>query len=391
MSAKSSGCQIAAPEALLDEARRRTGIEVIDHEAEAPLRVLIKSFNESGLHAEGAAMMQTRLVRILSNRLRMQRDLAAHPEIMDEVIDAPIFICGMARTGSTKTHKLLAVAGDFNWLPYWEVINPSLITGDRTESPRERIDDTEAFARWFDAASPETRAGHSFETHEPEEESFVLEHSLRTPTFMGWAPLSEYLAWLLTQDFSLQFRHLRTTLKYLQWQGLATSKRRWVLKCPLYSGLEPLILDLFPDASLVMTHRHPAITVPSGLRLLECFYRPYTTCPPDPVQYVPALAAGIDGHLKARAALPEDTFLDIDFASLARDVAREMERIYRFAGVELSPAARDRMIAWDLGNPQHKRGVHRYTLEQFGLSRETIDREFAGYIHFLEHRLPLLA
>jgi hypothetical protein len=67
-----------------------------------------------------------------------------------------------------------------------------------------------------------------------------------------------------------------------------------------------------------------------------------------------------------------------------------MARVYRFAGVELGPSARDRMIAWDLGNPQHKRGVHRYTLEQFGLSREIIDREFAGYIQFLENRLPLL-
>src|SRR5262245_36772317 len=355
---------VAAPEALLAEARARTGINLVDHDALVPLTKLVQTLNtESQLHAAGAVGMQSRLLRILSNRLRMQRDYAAHPEIAAEKLDAPIFICGMARTGSTKTHKLLAASGDFNWLPYWQVLNPSLITGRRDESPRERIDDTEAFARWFDDASPETKAGHAFETHEPEEESFILEHSLRTPTFMGWAPLGEYLGWLLTQDFTLQFLHLRDTLKYLQWQGLANPARRWILKCPLYSGLEPLILQVFPDACLLMTHRHPAITIPSGLRLLECFYRPYSSKSPDPLPFVAGQAAGIDAHLKARAALPSDAFLDIAFNSLVSDVTGELARIYGFAGIELTRSACDRMIAWDAANPQHKRGRHRYTLE----------------------------
>lgn len=376
---------VAAPEALLAAARARTGIQIIDHDALLPLTKLVQSLNEdSQLHAAGAAAMQSRLVRILSNRLRMQRDFQAHPEIAAEKIDAPIFICGMARTGSTKTQKLLAASGDFNWLPYWQVLNPSLLSGERNESPQARIEDTEAFARWFDAASPETKAGHAFEAHEPEEESFIFEHCLRSATFLGWAPLQQYLEWLFTQDLTAQFIHLRDTLKYLQWQGLASASRRWVLKCPLYSGLEPLLLSVFPDARLVMTHRHPLVTMPSSLRLLECFHVPYTTARPDPEYFINGQAAGINAHLQCRAALPAGTFLDVGFEELVNDVAAVARRIYAFCGLSASDHALRNVTAWNDANPQHRRGKHSYSLADYGLSERRVDELFAPYIRFLQ-------
>jgi len=376
-------------EALLAEARARTGIGLIDREAVQPLTVLVKSLNQDGaLHAAGAAAMHARLGRILSNRLRMRRDFAAHPDIAAERVLAPVFICGMARTGSTKTQKLLAASGDFNWLPYWQVLNPALISGDRSESTDARIADTDTFARWFDAASPETRYGHHFETHEPEEESFILEHSLRTPTFMGWAPLNGYLDWLGTQDMATQFEWLRDTLKYLQWQGLALRTRRWILKSPLYSGLEPLLLRTFPDARLVMTHRHPQVTIPSGLRLLECFYKPFTASRPDAAYFVAGQSAAINAHRAFRATAPSATFLDIDFAELNRDVSCAIGRIYGFASMDFSAAAERRVLAWNASNPQHKHGRHEYSLERYALTPEGIATSFEGYIRFLGERFP---
>ena len=384
-----SGVQLPSAAALMAEARQRAGIDIVDEAAREPLERLVHALNTEGqLHEAGGSGMTARLVRILANRLRMQRDIAAHPEILGEPVTAPLFICGMARTGSTKTQKLLAASGDFNWLPYWKVLNPSLWTGDRAEPVQPRIDDVEAFARWFDAASPETAAGHAFETHEPEEESFILEHSLRTPTFLGWAPIPSYLDWLFTQDMTAQFIQLRDTLKYLQWQGLGDSTRSWVLKSPLYSGLEPLLLAVFPDAKLVMTHRHPDKTIASGLRLLELFYAPFTDAAVDVDGYVGGLAAMINGHLDARPTLPPDTFLDIHFDELVFDIPATVRRIYDFIGARLSPEALARMIAWDHANPQHKRGTHRYTMAQYGLDDAGIARSFARYDAFLAQCFP---
>ncbi len=387
MTALAAAPTIAAPEALLRAAREHSGVDRLDKAAHEPLAVLVNSFNREGqLHAAGAAALQTRLVRILANRLRMQRDFAAHPAIAAEPIVAPIFICGMARTGSTKTQKLLAASGDFNWLPYWQVLNPSLISGERGESPQARIDDVEAFVRWFDVMSPDAQAGHAFRTHEPEEESFILEHSLTTPTFMGWAPIDGYLNWIFTQDMTRQFVHLRDTLKYLQWQGLASGTRRWVLKSPLYSGLEPLLLSVFPDATLVMTHRHPVETMPSGLRLLGCFYQPFSTAQPQAASYVAGQAGAIEAHMGIRASLPANRFLDIEFNALMRDSLAAIERVYQHAGLQFSAQARARIEASIASNPQHKFGRHEYSLQRFGLTDADIGRQFAGYIRFLVQR-----
>lgn len=373
-------------EELLAEARRVTGIDLIDTEAVAPLAVMVRAFNEeSQLHAEGARGMESRTIRILANRLRMQRDFARHPEIAEQTVNAPIFICGMGRTGSTKTQKLLGASGDFNWLCYWKVCNPSLLTGSRDESPQPRIDDAAHYLRWFDESSPETKYAHFFELHAPEEESYILEHSLYSPVGLGWSPINSYLAWLMGgQDLTKQFTYLRDTLKYLQWQGLAEPGRRWILKSPLYPGLEPFLLKVFPDAGLLMTHREPTICVTSALRLLELFYKPFTDSAIDPRGYVEGQALSIDAHLDNRAAMPDLPIVDVHFRDLVGDAGAAIERVYAGFDMTLSDAARGRMAAWDDTNPPHAKGKHRYSLADYGITPAEIDARFARYNAFLE-------
>lgn len=370
---------------LMASARALATIESIDEAAIEPLTMLVAALNnESQLHPEGKAGMRSKLIRILANRLRMQRDFSAHPEIADEVIIEPVFICGMGRTGSTKTHKLLAASGDFNWLPYWQVTNPSLISGDRSEDPQIRIDNTEDFVRWFDAASPETKSGHPFAAHEPEEESFILEQSLVSPVWMGWAPLGSYLGWIMTQDMTQQFIYLRDTLKYLQWQGLTDRAKPWLLKSPLYSGMEPLLLQTFPDARLLMTHRHPVITIPSGLRLLECFYKPFSSARPDPVFYCAGQAQAINAHLDIRERVPDIRFLDIDFPEVVGPPDALANKIWGYLDRSLSDGAIHAMRNWESANPQNKHGRHAYSLEQYGLNSGSIETQFSRYSAFLE-------
>jgi len=371
---------------FLARARELTAIDIVDQEAVEPLSVWLESLNaESGLHASGAKGMEGKILRHLCNRLRMRRDFAMHPEIADQTLDAPIFLCGMARTGSTKTQKLLAASSDFNWLRYWQTLNPCLLSGSRQESPQARIEDSDAFTQWFDVCSPETRYGHAFQTHAPEEESLILEQSLRSPVALGWSPIEGYLNWLATQDMSTQFVYLRDTLKYLQWQGLASESRRWILKSPLYTGMEPLLLGVFPDACLVMTHRHPVATIPSGLRLLELFHKPFTDRRSDPEEYLAGMAGAIDRHLQIRSTMSAHKILDIDFREIISTVRSLVEKIYNFSGVRLSEKSQRRMLDWNDNDRSQMVGKHLYALKDYGLSEETIQHSFAGYIEFL-HR-----
>ncbi len=380
---------VLSVDALMAAARAETGIEIVDVEAVEPLGALVDSLNaESGLHAAGRKGMAGKIIRMLSNRLRMQRDFRAHPEIADQVVNAPIFFCGMGRTGSTKAQKLLAMSGEFNWLSYWRALNPSLITGDRTESPQARIDDADEFTRWFDQSSPDLKYAHSFETHEPEEESLILEHSLRSPTWLGWAPIDGYLAWLMGQDQTAQFRYLRDTLKYLQWQGIADPDKRWVLKSPLYTGMEPSLLDVFPDARLIMTHREPARTIPSALRLMELFHKPFTDRLSSTENYLRGQIAGIDAHLAHRARPEGLDVLDLDFREITGAPEKMIRRVFDYIGKPLSSEALARMMRWNDDNPQHKHGKkHVYALEDYGLSEAQINEMFAGYRQLMKDRL----
>lgn len=373
--------------AIEDAARRISGLDVDDPEAAEPLRVLVDSSNtDAELHRVGLEGMWNKLTRILANRLRMKRDLAAHPEILDESVDRPIIIVGPPRTGSTKTQKVFAASGDFNWLSMWQTSYPSLITGDRDESPQARIEGGLEYERWMEAASPGMKYAHPFLAMEPEEDSWILEHSLLSPVFLGFSRVDSYVAWMIQQDRTTQFTHLRDTLKYLQWQGIADSAKRWILKCPMYCGMETALLDTFPDAVFLMTHRTPVSSLPSGASMLELFHACYSHKQPDIEGYYRGAGAGLARHMKNRRRHPEMRVHDIHFTDLVSDVESVARAVYGFAGEPLGDASLARMLEWDRRNPKGAKGKHVYTLEQYGFSREQIESDFADYLEFARAR-----
>tara|TARA_R110000787_G_scaffold9353_4_gene32751 strand:+ start:461 stop:1348 length:888 start_codon:yes stop_codon:yes gene_type:complete len=291
-------------EQMLARARELTSIDLVDEAAIEPLTVLLNAYNvDACLHKEGVAAIEKKLLRLLCNRLRMQRDFAAHPEIADVEIKTPTFIYGQLRSGTTKVQKLLAATGDFHYLPFWWTYHPSLFTGERTESPQVRMDEASEYIRWFDAMSPEAQLGHRFQTLEPEEESLILEHSLVSGVYIAFNTMTSYVQWYATQSPTIAVEYLRDMLKYLQWQSGVN--KPWVLKSPLWVGLEPFIIDVFPDANLVMTHRDPNQTMPSLFRLLDAFHAPFSDKNPEYEMLRAGLAMGLEQHVMNRKTRPE--------------------------------------------------------------------------------------
>jgi len=376
-------------EKLMLLSREHTGIDLIDNDAIEPINRLVNSLNEeSNLHEVGIVAIQKKLLRILSNRLRMQRDILAHPEILDQKINAPIFIHGMPRTGSTKSQKILSKSGDFNWLVLWMTLNPSLITGNRDESEQPRIDAGLEFEDFFEKSSPENKVGHQFLAMEPEEDSFILEHSLVTNIFTAFCKLDSYTEWAMNQDIRIQFAHLRDTLKYLQWQGLADPSKRWLLKCPMYYGLEHELLDIFPDAHLVMTHRDPKITLPSSMKLLTYFFKPFSNRDiSDQVPlYVYGMAASMEKHLSIRQEIPNLKLIDIDYREMTDSAETAIEKIYNFCDIDLKDTSIQKMLDWDASNPRHKKGKHEYSLETYNLTADMIDEVYSEYLKHFKQR-----
>src|SRR4051794_21308978 len=136
---KSSPIQLSVEE-LMARSREIAGVDIVDHEIDEPLRVLHRAYGEEAqLDEPGAAAMTSSLLRLLTNRLRMKRDFARHPEIAEQQIKGPLVVMGVARSGTTKLQKVLAASGDFNFLPYWMNYSWASISGEPNEPVEERI------------------------------------------------------------------------------------------------------------------------------------------------------------------------------------------------------------------------------------------------------------
>ena len=81
----------------------------------------------------------------------------------------------------------------------------------------------------------------------------------------------------------------------------------------------------------------------------------------------------------ARAATGRARHFDMHFAEILKDQVGMAQRIYAHFGMPMSDEARQRMRAFIAGNPRDRHGTHRYTLEQFGLDRETERARYRFY------------
>lgn len=371
---------------LMARSREIVEVDIVDDEIIEPLTVLHGALCEerAQLDAEGARAFEEKLLRLLVNRLRMKRDFQRHPEIAEQTVRGPVVVMGTARSGTTKLQKVLAASGDFNFLTFWQGFNWASVTGEPNESTEDRIAEADAFCRWFDERAPEAKLGHSFEALEPEEDDPLSEGCFVTPTFVGFAEVPRYGRWLAAQPASTRFEFQRDVMKYLQWQGLASADRTWLLKSPSYSSQELELLEVFPGARLVMAHRSPLETLPSMCTLVGHFRRAFGTSRPDATLLMEHNAASVDAQRAIRQAHPDLPMLDVLFEDVVGDLPTVVERIYAHAGMTLTDVARDHMVRWDAENAMHKLGRFTYSLDDVGLDEAAIRQRMRGYFEQLD-------
>ena len=377
---------ISSAEELMTKAQAIAGIDIVDREAIEPLSYVVKSYNEEvSLTQESAWFVEKhQVLSVLCNRLRMQRDFVAHPEILEQKIQPPLFIAGMPRSGTTKVHKLLAASGSFNYLTFWRSLHPALHTGSRDESPERRIRETDEFVEYINRASPKLRFTHELATLEPEEENWLNNHSFTMP-FLGFLEMVAYPTWLASRgDFTeFQIKFLRDALKYLQWQGYGSADKPWVLKTILYCGHEATIQKVFPGVKFVMPHRALNESVASLCSLLQAYSIPISgEREVDNAPFVTGIAALVNAQLKLRQARKDLQWLDFRYTDLIAAPEAVMEKVFVFRGVPLSDEARSKMRTWNSNN-RYIKGGHKYTLAEAGVTEEQVNHAFAQYIEFV--------
>jgi hypothetical protein len=142
------------------------------------------------------------------------------------------------------------------------------------------------------------------------------------------------------------------------------------------------LLERYPDARIVHTHRDPLRVMASMASHATVLRRAFSDSA-DPQRiakdWADRWARALDTFLAVRDRAPAAQFLDVSFESIERDALGTVERVYDFLGWPLTTDARAAMQRFLAANPKNKHGVHRYTLEEFGLSRAVESARFRKY------------
>ena len=72
-------------------------------------------------------------------------------------------------------------------------------------------------------------------------------------------------------------------------------------------------------------------------------------------------------------------FLDVNYGEIEASPVETIRNIYTFLGWDFSADAEAAMQRFVAANPKDKHGVHRYSLAQYGLSRDRELARFADY------------
>jgi len=373
-------------EAILRDARQQAGLENLGDESFlVPMGKLLWSLeHEARLTPLGRLIQRQRIVDILVNRLRVQDHLERHPEILEERIVEPLFIVGLPRTGTTMLHRTIA-ADSRMFAPAWyEVRNPAPFPGWDYRSKDPRITEAEEQVAAMLEGSPELAAIHPMDAEGPDEDIMLLEHSFYSTVPESAVNVPSYGRWLEQQDQTAAYEYLKLLLQFLQWQKKRVGQRgeRWVLKAPHHLHFMDLVFKVFPDARVVQTHRDPLQTLPSLASMIHaCWVLASDEVDPHEVgrQWARLFANGMSHTMRVREQLGDERFLDLWFEDTVRRPLEEIEKVYAFIGMDLTPEAKTAMERWQEYNRRDARPPHEYTLEQFGYSEEGLCEQFADY------------
>ena len=369
---------------LLEGATRQTDLADFGEDGfRVPLEILLRAIREEArLNQSGMITMHRMILRLLVNRLLTEKAFADNPVIDDTPVHRPLYVLGFPRTGTTLLHNLLARDPNARWLRMWEGLYPAPPPKSLEDDPR--IERAEKWVADFEKAAPHLATAHKLEARGPEECIWLMAHTFADVSLERHVPFTSYSEWFREHVADVGvYRYYRRQLQML---GTHCRGQHWVLKAPRHlPGLTGL-LTVFPDARIIQTHRDPASVLPSLCSLREMLLSPFS-------DGADKHAIGTYVHLSfkwvleqtrgMRAAARTEQFFDVHYTDLVTDPIGTVARIYDYHDYEYSERFETNMKSWLAANRQHKHGVHRYTLEEYGLNEGEIRRDFTDYEQWL--------
>jgi hypothetical protein len=378
-------------DSLKQEAQRAARLQDWgDREFEPPLLKFIDCFNEvhSGGDTKTAEMMRFHFKNaqrsILVNRLHIQDNFNKQPEILKTPVRRPLFIIGMARTGSTLLHRLISQDPDCRHLQYWEMNHPFYSHNIGLNHEARSIKLSELKINEIYMRLPELHHIHEIKATAPEECNILMRHSFCSLYLASEWNLPRYAQWLVEHDMTDSYRYYRKVLQLLLHHKPG---RFTVLKCPSHLLNLAAILKVFPDANFLWIHRDPLKSFPSYLNLLSVFWGNK----PNDKQFIDFIfnysLRAVETGMKVEKTIPSRQLMHLSYKELMKDPAAGIRNIYDTFDYPVTTGMDTKIKDWLKENARHKHGVHKYSPEKFGLNETLIREKFNRYYDHFGHLL----
>ncbi len=322
-------------------------------------------------------------IRTLNDWARRLDDVL-YPRWQDQPVVQPVFIFANGRSGTTMLHRLLALDEDnfaryklyqsmfsaVSWQRLFEAVDRAPVLGALGRRGVQWINDT-FFSGW--------EGIHELGINKEEEDEATFVLAMESPTISLLNPFMEdyeRLGWLDDEPADKRERFMdyyeAVIQKHLFSHG---PQKHFLTKNVFTTPRMRTLVERFPDARLVYLVRHPYQALPSWLNL---FYEKWVTHSPELDYSSPQfkeLAEMCFSYyryvLQTREEVGPDTLHLVHYRELVSDPGAVVESLYRWMGLEMSDAYRDKLKAFT--NRQRKyKSKHSYSLEQFGLTEEWI-------------------
>ena len=365
------------------------------------LQQLVQAFKTSD-----AKILENKIVDIVFDMSRLliinagfARERQRYPEIEREEIVKPVFIVGINRTGTTYLHRLMSRDQRFWALRGYEYTAPRLskeeyaTIGYTPDDPRrawvEDLLNSSDGLKLFEGV-------HDFDVDEPSEDFPILSMAFGSWTIIVRFRIPAFGRWLAATGSRHAYAHHRRIMQNITWQNRQRQpehQAQWLFKMPFHLMELETLVETYPDALFIQTHREPAQFMGSWNSFVERTHSlVYEPQPRDTfgAEQLALMSGMMDRAVHFRETHPEleHRWMDVNYVDLIEDPMATLDRIYEHFGWRLEEANIKAMEDWRERQAQKRRGEerHRYDLDDYGLTPEEVNEAFARYRDFITDR-----
>jgi len=317
-------------------------------------------------------------------------DVLLFPGLRKVQVRTPVFIVGHARSGTTLLHRLMSKDGErFSFFMLYELWFPSLLQ-KRLIRLLARCDRMvlggriEARLRaWEERKYGPSNKIHPMSLTAPEEDDFVMTYACASGWWSVMLPYIDGVDFQYVDEWPAKRRrrlmnfYKECVKRQLYLNG---ADKIHLSKNPTFCGRVESLIETFPDARIVVPVRNPYETIPSLLKLMQTAWQ-LRHWEEEKIKrsLLPLVEQSFHSYTHPFAVLarhPDTPQAIVDYAELVAHPKSTVEDVYARLGLPVS-AELSAVLAAEESRARAHKSAHRYSLEEFGLTSDSIRTRLA--------------